>query len=364
MKDHNYCVIMAGGIGSRFWPLSRKEMPKQFIDFFGTGSTLLQQTYDRYSRLVGADRVFVVTNTDYTALVSEQLPTLPVEHILSEPTRRNTAPCLAWATYHIHAIDPEATIVFTPSDHLIMKEEEFTQAIKAGMEFINRSPCLLCVGIRPNRPETRYGYIQIGDEGEDTFHSVKTFTEKPERELAEIFVESGEFYWNAGIFLGKSDTIINAFRTHVPELAFHFEANGEETSPYSTPAQERHFIEEHFPSCPNVSIEYGLLEKADNVYVMTCDFGWSDLGTWSTFHNLLPKDGEENATVSTHGMYYDCHGCLTATSQPKKLIVAQGLEDYLIIDTDQVLLICPKDDPAMLRKIINDAQVKMGDEYV
>lgn len=361
MENHNYCVIMAGGIGSRFWPLSRKEMPKQFIDFFGTGSTLLQQTYDRYSRLVGADRVFVVTNTDYATLVTEQLPNLPIEHILSEPTRRNTAPCLAWATYHIHAIDPEASIVFTPSDHLIMKEEEFARAIQAGMKFIDHSPRLLCVGIRPNRPETRYGYIQIGDEGEDAFHSVKTFTEKPERELAEIFVESGEFYWNAGIFLGKSDTIINAFHNHVPELASHFEATD---NPYSTIEKERRFIEEHYPSCPNVSIEYGLLEKTDNVYVMTCDFGWSDLGTWSTYHDLLPKDSKENTVVNTHSMHYDCHGCLITTNQPTKLVVAQGLENYLIVDTDQILLICPKDDPAMLRKMINDARVKMGDEYM
>lgn len=362
MENHNYCVIMAGGTGSRFWPLSRKEMPKQFIDFFGTGRTLLQQTYDRYRGLVDADKIFVVTNVAYRKLVEKQLPELPSGHILAEPTRRNTAPCLAWATYHIHAIDPEAGIVFTPSDHLILREREFAEAINAGFNFVHDRHCLLCVGIRPSRPETRYGYIQVGDEGGGAFHDVKTFTEKPERELAEIFVESGEFYWNAGIFLGTSRTIIEAFRNHVPELAAHFETEGE-ASVYGTP-QEEAFIEAHFPSCPNVTIEYGILEKTDNVYVMTCDFGWSDLGTWSTFHDVLPKDEQENVTVNTHSMHYDCKRCFIATADSRKLVVTQGLEDYLVIDTDKVLLVCPKDDTASLRKFVNDAQVKMGDEYV
>lgn len=362
MENHNYCVIMAGGIGSRFWPLSRKNLPKQFLDFFGTGRTLLQQTYDRYAPIVGGEHLFIVTNTDYVGLVREQLPELPADHILAEPTRRNTAPCLAWATYHIHALDGEANIVFTPSDHLILKEQEFVRAIGEGFGFVTTQRRLLCVGIRPNRPETRYGYIQVGDDGEGLFHSVKTFTEKPERELAEIFVESGEFYWNAGIFFGHAHTLIEAFRSHVPELALHFEAS-DGANLYGT-AGEADFIESHFPSCPNVTIEYGILEKTDNVHVMTCDFGWSDLGTWSTYHDALPKDSDGNVVVNTHSLHYDCRNCFIATEQSDKLVVTQGLEDYLIIDTGKVLLVCPKGSPAMLRKFVNDAQVKMGEGYV
>lgn len=362
MKDNIYCVIMAGGIGSRFWPLSRKTLPKQFLDFFGTGRTLIQQTFDRYNRIVPSDHIYIVTNSDYINLVKEQLPDITSSHILAEPTRRNTAPCLAWATYHIHSINPDANIVFTPSDHLILKEEEFIKSITDAFHFIHNNDSLLCIGIRPTRPETRYGYIQANDSTEGIFHRVKTFTEKPEQELAEVFIESGEFYWNAGIFLGKARNIINSFHQHVPELANSFESFGGNAF-YGTD-KEQAFIDANFPSCPNVSIEDGILEKAENVYVMTCDFGWSDLGTWSTYYDTLPKDNHGNSRQRRQVMLYDCHDCFVGSRIPNKLIAVQGLENYLIADTDNVLLICPKDDTYMLRKIINDAQVKMGEEYI
>ena len=360
MKSNTYCVIMAGGIGSRFWPLSRKKLPKQFLDFYGTGQTLLQQTFERYSKVVNNDNIFVVTNTDYVQLVKEQLPNISSSHILAEPTRRNTAPCLAWATYHIHAIDAEANIVFTPSDHLILKEDEFIQNIHEGFQFVEQHNRLLCIGIRPHRAETRYGYIQVGDNDGSHFFPVKTFTEKPEQELAEVFIESGEFYWNAGIFQGKAHTIIKTFQLHSPELATIFET-GHGT--FGT-EQEAAFITKHFPASPNISIEYGILEKADNVYVMTCDFGWSDLGTWSTYYDTLSKDDDGNSKQRKKVILYDCKDCLIGTRKEGKIVVVQGLENYLVADTPNVLLICPKDDPNMLRKIINDTQVKMGDDFV
>ena len=362
MKDNTYCVIMAGGIGSRFWPLSRKKLPKQFLDFYNTGRTLLQQTFDRYCKVVNKEHIYVVTNTEYTELVKEQLPEVLPEHILSEPTRRNTAPCMAWATYHIHAIDADANIVFTPSDHLILKEEDFIRDINNGFHYVDQHNRLLCVGIRPHRAETRYGYIQAGENDGDNFYHVKTFTEKPERELAEVFLESGEFYWNAGIFLGKAHTIVETFRHHAPELTANFETN-ENRQPYGTNS-EHDFIEKSFPACPNISIEYGILEKAENVYVITCNFGWSDVGTWSTYYDPLPKDEHGNARQRKKVLLYDCNNCIVGTRKANKMIVVQGLEDYLIADTEDALLICPKDNTNMLRKIINDTQIKIGEEFV
>lgn len=362
MKEHIYCVIMAGGIGSRFWPLSRKKKPKQFLDFYGTGRSLLQQTFDRYSKVVDKSHIYVVTNTEYSELVKEQLPEVNPLHILAEPTRRNTAPCMAWATYHIHAKDAEANIVFSPSDHLIIKEEDFIHDISEGFRFVEQHNCLLCIGIRPHRAETRYGYIQVGDNDGGNFYRVKTFTEKPEQELAEVFLESGEFYWNAGIFQGKADTIIEAFRSHAPELAATFDSNGGNTL-YGTD-EEAEFIEKYFPACPNISIEYGILEKAENVYVTTCDFGWSDLGTWSTYYDTLPKDEQGNARQRKRALLYDCNNCFVGTRRDNKIIVVQGLENFLVADTEDALLICPKENTAMLRKIINDTRIKMGEDFI
>lgn len=359
MKNNTYCVIMAGGIGSRFWPLSRKNLPKQFLDFFGVGRTLLQQTYDRYVKLVDKERIYVVTNVDYIELVKNQLPDINPKQILAEPTRRNTAPCLAWATYHIHSKYPEACIVFTPADHLIIKEEQFLTDLEGGCDYVEQTDRLLCIGIRPTRPETRYGYIQVSESGKGEFWPVKTFTEKPEQDLAEVFVNSGEFYWNAGIFLGKAKIILDAFQRYAPELAANFESN-EKDIIYGT-CNEISFIEKNFPSCPNVSIEYGILEKVENVYVMTCDFGWSDLGTWSTYHEALPKDEDGNALQNSLTWQYECQGCLIGSQNKEKLVIVHGLENYLVADTDDVLLICPKDDPNILRKVANDAQAQIGD---
>ena len=337
---------MAGGIGSRFWPYSRKSKPKQFLDFFGMGRTLLQQTFDRYSKIVPEENIFVATNSQYKDLVKEQLPQLNQEQILLEPARRNTAPCVAWASAHISKMEPDANIIVAPADHLILKEGEFIEAIMKGLDFVAQSPQLLTLGIKPNRPETGYGYIQVADKKQGDFYKVKTFIEKPQLEFAQVFIESDEFFWNSGIFLWKVSTILEAFHAHMPDM-------------YEKIMND----DKNFESWPNISIDYGIMEKADNVYVQLCDFGWADLGTWGSLHEASPKDLHKNVIINGNTLLYDCNNNIIA--MPKgKLVVLQGLEDYLVADTDNVLLICRKDDENTIRRYVNDVQIKLGDEFV
>lgn len=337
---------MAGGIGSRFWPYSRKSKPKQFLDFFGMGRTLLQQTFDRYSKIVPEENIFVATNSQYKDLVKEQLPQLNQEQILLEPARRNTAPCVAWASAHISKMEPDANIIVAPADHLILKEGEFIEAIMKGLDFVAQSPQLLTLGIKPNRPETGYGYIQVADKKQGDFYKVKTFIEKPQLEFAQVFIESDEFFWNSGIFLWKASTILEAFHAHMPDM-------------YEKIMND----DKDFESWPNISIDYGIMEKADNVYVQLCDFGWADLGTWGSLHEASPKDLHKNVIINGNTLLYDCNNNIIA--MPKgKLVVLQGLEDYLVADTDNVLLICRKDDENTIRRYVNDVQIKLGDEFV
>ena len=350
-KD-NFCVIMGGGIGSRFWPFSRKTLPKQFLDFFGTGRSLLQQTFDRFNKVIPTENILIVTNDLYADLVKEQLPELNPEQILLEPTRRNTAPCIAWAAYHIRALNPNANIVVAPSDHLILKEGEFLDAIEKGLTFVSQSEKLLTLGIKPNRPETGYGYIQIAEQAGDNFYKVKTFTEKPELELAKVFVESGEFYWNSGLFMWNVNSVIKAVEALLPELASKL-IPGKDV--YGTPA-EKAFIDENFPACPNVSVDFGIMEKADNVYVSLGDFGWSDLGTWGSLYDLSPKDKEGNVTLKCESLMYNSKENIVVLPQ-NKLAVIDGLEGYLIAESDNVLLICKKDEEHSIRKYVNDAQI-------
>ena len=345
-KSNNYCVIMAGGIGSRFWPYSRKSKPKQFLDFFGTGRTLLQQTFDRYSKIVPKENIFIATNSQYEELVKEQLPQLDKEQILPEPARRNTAPCVAWASYHIQKMNPDANIIVAPADHLILKEDEFIEAIDKGLDFVAQSPQLLTLGIKPNRPETGYGYIQIADEKQGEFFRVKTFIEKPQLEFAEVFVESDEFYWNSGIFLWNVNTILEAFQTHMPDMHEKIIQGNDD-----------------FESWPNISIDYGIMEKADNVYVQLCNFGWADLGTWGSLHEASPKDQNKNVIIKGNTLLYNCNNNIIAMPEGK-LAVLQGLEDYLVADTKNVLLICRKDDESTIRRYVNDVQIKLGDNFV
>lgn len=350
---------MCGGVGSRFWPYSREDCPKQFIDFLGTGRSLLQMSYDRILSVVPKENIVVVTNGKYASLIKEQLPDLLPHNILLEPARRNTAPCIAWAAYHIHALDPEASMIVTPSDHLITGEALFAESVTKGFEFVESRDALLTLGIRPVRPETGYGYIQIDKEVAPGIRSVKTFTEKPNLELAKVFLETGEFFWNAGIFIWRTKTIIEALRKYDPDVTGILDRGLEL---FGTP-EETAFIDANFASCPANSIDYAVMEKADNVYVETVSFGWNDLGTWSALFDNSPKNKDGNVAQNCHVLTYDCTGNIFAI-KPDKLVVASGLKDYIIADTGDVLLICPKAQEQAIKLMVNDARVAFGEKYL
>ncbi|HIU55249.1 MAG TPA: mannose-1-phosphate guanylyltransferase [Candidatus Gallibacteroides avistercoris] len=356
--NNRYCVIMSGGVGSRFWPFSRTDCPKQFLDFLGTGRSLIQMTYDRFVRLIPKENIFIASNEVYKDLILEQLPEIQEDRILLEPQRRNTAPCIAWAAYHIQAINPNANIVVAPSDHLILNETAFLSVIEQGFDFVSSRPALLTLGITPNRPETGYGYIQVGENGENGISTVKTFTEKPNAELAKVFVESGEFFWNAGIFLWNVQSIIKAIQRYLPEISSRFE---EGIPVYNTDA-EKDFIAHNFPACPNISIDFGVMEKASNVFMLQADFGWSDLGTWGSLYDRLAKDKEDNVVLKCKTLMYESKGNIVAV--PRKLVVLNGLEDFIVAESDNVLLICKKEEEQRIRQFVTDAKMKFGDEFV
>lgn len=359
IDPHRYCVIMCGGIGSRFWPYSRTDMPKQFLDLFGTGRSLLQMSYDRILPLVKPENILVVTNERYVGLVKEQLPEINPARILAEPSRRNTAPCIAWAAYHIAALDPEASMIVTPSDHLITRDSIFESCVKRGFEFIEGRDVLLTLGINPTRPETGYGYIQIGQEVQPGLLKVKTFTEKPDRELAQVFIDTGEFFWNAGIFLWTVKSIKAALRRYAPDLACVFD-RGEAT--FGTP-DERGFIEQNFAGCPSISIDFAVMEKADNVYVECVNFGWSDLGTWGSLYENSRKDRNENVCVASNVMTYNSSGNIIMAPDGK-LVVASGMHDWIVADAGDVLLICPKSDEQQIKVMLTDVQISHDDKYL
>lgn len=358
MKD-NYCVIMGGGIGSRFWPFSRETYPKQFLDFFGTGRSLLQMTFDRFCNIIPIENIFIVTNKQYAALIKEQLPEIDDSQILLEPARRNTAPCIAYASYHIQSINPKANIVVAPSDHLILKEDQFLKDVSIALDFVKKNNVLVTLGIKPSRPETGYGYIQSSDVMQEGFTKVKTFTEKPNIELAKVFQKSGEFFWNSGLFVWNIDSIIEAFEKFLPDIAARFELGSDK---FATD-KEADFILEVFPYCPNISIDYGVMEKADNVYMLCADFGWADLGTWGSLYDIAPKDNEMNVALNTKALFYESNGNIVALDDPNKLVIAQGLNDYIIAESGNVLVICKKEDEQRIKQFVADALMKYGKEY-
>jgi mannose-1-phosphate guanylyltransferase len=354
---------MAGGIGSRFWPLSRKSLPKQFIDILGFGRTLLQQTYDRLVKIIPTENFFVVTNTDYIELVKQQLPQIRSNQILGEPLRRNTAPCVAYAAHKIRKINPDANLIVAPSDHLILKEDEFLRQIKRGLDFVASHKALLTLGIHPNRPETGYGYIQTGEKArfnnQHNLYHVKTFTEKPDLRMAQIFLESGEFYWNSGIFLWSLQTILSAFKTHLPEVASLF-SQGEHL--YNTP-NETAFINKIYPECMGISIDYGIMEKSDNVFVLTVDFGWTDLGTWGSFYENKEKNEQGNVLTGSRVFTYDSSNCIVNLPD-NKIAVIQGLDGYIVVESNDTLLICRREDEQQIRQFVNDVLINVGPEFV
>lgn len=356
MKN-NYCIIMAGGVGSRFWPFSRNNRPKQFLDFFGTGRSLLQMTFDRVRHLVPAENILIVSNVIYKELILEQLPEINASQILLEPNRRNTAPCIAYAVNRINAMTDKANIIVAPSDHLIMKELDFLDTIKTGLDFVEHNDCMLTLGIKPSRPETGYGYIQIA-EGETPLRRVKTFTEKPNADLAQIFYETGEFYWNSGIFLWNLQTITKAFDELLPEVSSKFNAGKE----FFNTDKEQAFIDEMYPSCPNISIDYGIMEKAANVHVLCSDFGWTDLGTWGSLYEMSPKDEHENVTLKCKTAFYESENNIVVLPS-EKLAVIQDLKGYIVAESDNVLLICKLEDEQRIRQFVNDMNVKFDGKF-
>lgn len=355
---------MAGGIGSRFWPMSSTRMPKQFLDILGTGRTLLQQAFDRFSKVIPADKFFVVTSTDYIELVKEQLPQLNYGQIIGEPIRRNTAPCIAYAAFKINELDPAANMIVTPSDHLIMREEEFMMQIQNGLDFVAQQPALLTFGIKPSRPETGYGYIQIDEKVKfreiNNLYKVKTFTEKPDLKMATIFMKSGEFFWNSGIFLWSTQTILAAFKKLLPDMYDLFNKGTENgknrKTVYNTP-DEAAFIKKVYSECKIISIDYGIMEKSDNVNVLTADFGWSDLGTWGSLYDHLRKDEDGNSLIGENTFIYDTKNCIINMPN-NKIAVLQGLDGYIVVEADNMLLVCRRTDEQMIRQFVDDVQLK------
>jgi mannose-1-phosphate guanylyltransferase len=360
--NNNYCIIMAGGVGSRFWPMSRSTYPKQFIDVLGIGKTLLQQTYHRFLKTCPKENIYVVTNDSYVNLVKEQLPELTDQQVLGEPTRRNTAPCIAYASYKIGKKNPNANIVVAPSDHVIINEKEFDDCIALALDFTSKKECLVTLGIKPSRPDTGYGYIQFMETSQDAGHQlckVKTFTEKPDLEMAKFFMQSGEFLWNSGIFIWNFKSIVAAFQEHLPEIHTIF-MDGNDI--YNT-ASELEFIKKAYALCTNISIDIGIMEKAQNVYVLPADFGWSDLGTWGSLYDHINKDVNENAIVGNNVLMYDSSNCVV--NMPKnKLVVLQGLDDYIVVESDNILLVCKKQDEQQIRQFVNDVKLTKGDKFV
>ncbi len=354
---------MAGGVGSRFWPLSRTVMPKQFLDILGTGRTFIQQTFDRFAKIIPHENFLVVTSVKYKDLVKEQLPELSDKQILLEPLRRNTAPCLAYAANKIKSHSPHANIIVTPSDHLILKEEEFISQLENGLEFVAQKNALLTLGIKPNRPETGYGYIQVKKRKEfnnlDNLYKVKTFTEKPDEEMAKIFVESGEFYWNSGIFISTLDTMLESFQQHLTELALKFETGRK----FLNTSSEEPFIKKTYSECQSISIDYGIMEKAKNVYVLTADFGWSDLGTWGSLYENKTKDPSGNVIEGDNILVYDAKNCVIDISG-EKIAVIQGLDGYIVAESNETLMICRREDEDQIKKFVTDVRIKKGDTLV
>lgn len=362
MNKNNYAIIMAGGIGSRFWPMSRSTYPKQFLDVLGTGETLIQQTFKRLSKVCPAENILVVTNKDYKTLCQEQLPEILENNILCEPTMRNTAPCIAYAAFKLYSQNTEANMIVAPSDHLITNEAEFTRVVNDCLKASAQENCLLTLGIKPNRPDTGYGYIQYNEDSLAKYtdiKKVKTFTEKPNQDLALQFLDSGDFLWNSGIFIWKAEAVILSIRKHLRDLYDVFESGNE----YYNTSEETEFIDRVFPGCKSISVDYGLMEKSDKVYVYPADFGWSDLGTWGSLYTHLDMDDRKNGVIGDNVMLYNSSGNIV--NVPKdKLVVLQGLDGYIVVESNNTLLICKKDDEQQIKQFVADIKREKGEDLV
>ncbi len=358
MNKNYYAVIMAGGVGSRFWPMSTQEYPKQFHDMLGTGDSLIQKTYSRLERLIPTENILISTNKRYKKIVLEQLANTTPKQLLLEPCMRNTSPCILYAALKIHVINPDGVMIIAPSDHWIENEVEFINNIETSFEFCQKNDVLMTLGIQPSSPNTGYGYIQF-ENNDNEIKKVKQFTEKPTIETAKEFVESGEYLWNAGIFIWSVKSILKAFKTNLPEMHTLFcTAN----NVYNTEFEDD-FINSNYEKAENVSIDYGVLEKATNVHVLPVNFGWNDLGTWSSLYNKLPKDDQQNAFVGGKTIFRKASNNMVRTQNGKRVII-QGLNDYIVIEKDAILLICPKSDEQNIKQIASQVKEDFGGEFV
>lgn len=356
--SNTYIIIMAGGAGTRFWPYSRVRHPKQFLDILGTGRTMVQSTFDRFAHIAPAENFYVVTNAEYKQIVKEQLPQLNDDQILAEPSRKNTAPCIAYATYKVLKKNPKAVTIVTPSDHIVLNEPSFVSVLKTAVHAAEEDNKIITIGIKPHRPETGYGYIQYHSNSSPV-KKVKTFTEKPEKELAKKFLESGDFVWNSGMFIWKAETIRNEFEEHLPELdeAFH-----DASEKFYTPDESSAIVKAYSQS-RSISIDYGIMEKAENVHVVLGDFGWSDLGSWETMHELISEKDENKNVVQANTLLYNTKNCLIKVDG-EKLVVIQDLNGYLVTEHENVILICKKDSEKKFREFVADVKEKKGEQYL
>lgn len=357
MNQKSFVTIMAGGIGSRFWPLSRNEKPKQFLDLLGVGKSLLQMTYERFSELFSEDEIFIVTSDNYVNLVLEQLP-ISRQQIISEPQRKNTAPCIAYSAFKLQSIHPNANMIVSPADHLILERDDFLMNIQEGLSFLEQEDALLTLGIQPTKPHTGYGYIQFEEEKDNRFKKVKTFTEKPNLSFAKQFISSGEFLWNSGIFIWSTSKILQSFKTHLPDV---YDALADVN--YGSDAEETE-IQNAYSFCPNISIDYGILEKEKNIYVLPAYFTWSDLGTWEALHDINTEGSNANTTNSTQTRLNNVSNTIVHSLNKEKLVVLQDVDNLIVVDTEDVLLVCNKSSEQKLKEIVNLLSAKNYDEFL
>ena len=360
MKKDNYVAIMAGGIGSRFWPMSRTAFPKQFLDILNQGRSLIQSTYDRFAQFVPKENIYIVNSQQYESIVIKQLPNINPENILCEPSRKNTAPCVAYISYKLQQLNPKSNLICAPADHLVSDTTAFTKVSIEALDFTAKHNALLTLGIKPTNPNTGYGYIQYEEQSvTDNVYKVKTFTEKPDVELAKTFIASEDFLWNAGIFVWQTKNIINAFEKYLPEIHEVFDA---EKNTFNT-SEEKNAIEKIYPQCVNISIDYGIIEKADNVYVIPSSFGWSDLGAWGSAYDNLERDYLDNAVVGNNVIIFDAIKNMVHADN-KKLVLLQGLEDFIIVDTHDVLLICKKEKEQEIKEYLAEVKRNKGEKFL
>lgn len=359
MNNQNYCIILAGGIGSKLWPMSRMAMPKQFLDLFATGRTMLQMTYDRYSKLVPKENIYISTYKDYADIVRQQLPDIGEEQIVAEPLQLSTAPATALTLMHIIAQNPNANVISAPADQLIYDHSAFEKQMREGLKFVDETDNFLAIGITPTRPATSYGYLQASVESRDGFYLLKNFTEKPNIDLARLFCESGEFYWSTGIFLWNAQTMLGAMRKDYPDIEKMAVLAHDKTVIQNSAT----LVAEQYPRIRFQSVDMLILEHHANVYIAPCTFGWADVGSWKNYYDLQQKDDGGNVVDGVRNILYDSSNNLVKVS-PDKIVILQDVEDYMVVENDKMLLICRKDNPAVIRRIMNDAQMKFGDDIV